>query len=104
MVEPMVGQIIRKLQLYNGQKVVIERLINSVVAVVRRIGTIEEVEVPHFSQKVRSPTLEALPHLVLTLALASARKRQCVVKVSQDIIINETWEKEPINWRIFSAN
>ena len=31
--------------LYNGLKVVIERLINSVVAVVRRIGTIEEVEV-----------------------------------------------------------
>ncbi len=31
--------------LYNGVKVVIERLINSVVAVVRRIGTIEEVEV-----------------------------------------------------------
>ena len=31
--------------LYNGLFVVIERLINSVVAVVRRIGTIEEVEV-----------------------------------------------------------
>ena len=43
---------------------------------------------PREAVPLASPTLEALPHLGLTLAYTSARKRQCVVKIQQEIVIN----------------
>ncbi len=43
---------------------------------------------PHFSQKVRSPSLKVLQHLVFTLTIAPTCSRQCVIRVQEDIIIN----------------
>ena len=50
--------------------------------------TNKELYHPHFSQRVRSPSLKALQHLGFTLVEAKDQKRQCVVRSQQDIIIN----------------
>jgi hypothetical protein len=43
---------------------------------------------PHFSQKVRSRTPEALQNLGFDGLLALEQKRQCVVRIQLKIIIN----------------
>ena len=43
---------------------------------------------PHFSPKKAIANSESLPHLGLAGAFTPSRKRQCVVKVRQDIRIN----------------
>ena len=46
------------------------------------------VRYPHFSPKKAIANSESLPHLGLAGAFTPAVKRQCVVKVQQDIRIN----------------
>jgi hypothetical protein len=51
---------------------------------------------PHFSQKVRLLTPEALQNLGFDKVIALEQKRQCVVRIQLKIIIKYTLKKEQI--------